>query len=176
MDQVKTVLEGYKIIPSNEQLLGTFLNPASSCKDVPENSPSGNYWIQNTGTGNASLEYCDMSRRCCNSTGGWMRVAHIDMTDPTQHCPTEFREITSPKRTCGRPGSGCYSTSYPVDGISYSRVCGRIKAYQDYSPNAFNPYHANQALTIDDTYVEGVSLTHGQNPRKHIIYGHLLQH
>ena len=30
------------------------------------------------------------------------------------------------------------------------------------------PYQKNQANTIDDIYVEGVSLTHGQNPRKHI--------
>ncbi len=55
-----------------------------------------------------------------------------------------------------------------VDGIAYSRVCGKVKAYQYYSPNAFGPYYHNRALTIDDIYVDGVSLTHGQNPRKHI--------
>ena len=148
--------------------LGTFLNPAPSCKLVPEGSSSGNYWIQNVGTGYASLEYCDMSRRCCNSTGGWMRVANLDMTDPTHHCPTGFRKITTPKRTCGRPGGGCSSTTYAVDGISYSRVCGKVKAYQSYSPEAFSPYYNNRARTIDDVYVDGVSLTHSQNPRKHI--------
>ena len=97
-----------------------------------------------------------------------MRVAHLNMTDPTHHCPRGFRKISSPKRTCGRPGSGCYSTTYTVDGISYSRVCGRIKAYQYYSPNAFDPFYNNKAFTIDSTYVDGVSLTHGRNPRKHI--------
>ena len=97
-----------------------------------------------------------------------MRVAHLNMTDPTHHCPTGFRYIDSPKRTCGRPGSGCYSITYPVDRISYSRVCGRIKAYQYGSMNAFSPYNNNRAITIDSTYVDGVSLTHGQNPRKHI--------
>ena len=148
--------------------LGTFLNPAPSCKLVPEGSSSGNYWIQNVGTGYASLEYCDMSRRCCNSAGGWMRVAHLDMTDPTNHCPTSFRKIDTPKRTCGGRGSGCQSTTYSVDGISYSRVCGKIKAYQYGHPDAFNPYNSHQARTIIDQYVDGVSLTHGQNPRKHI--------
>ncbi len=97
-----------------------------------------------------------------------MRVAHLDMTDPTHHCPTRFRKIETPIRTCGRPGSGCYATTYPVDGIAYSRVCGKIKAYQQYSPDAFHPYSSNRARTIDDQYVDGVSLTHGQNPRKHI--------
>ncbi len=148
--------------------LGTFLNPAPSCKLVPEGSSSGNYWIQNAGTGYASLEYCDMSRMCCGSTGGWMRVANLNMTDTTHHCPTGFRKIGNPKRTCERLGSGCYSTTYATDGISYSRVCGKVKAYQYYTPDAFNPYYNNRARTIDDLYVDGVSLTHGQNPRKHI--------
>ena len=155
-------------ISSGQLPLGTFLNPAPSCKHLPDNSSSGNYWIQNTGTGYASLEYCDMTRRCCNSSGGWMRVAHLDMTDPTHHCPRGFRNINSPKRTCGRPGSGCYSTTYSVDAISYSRVCGRIKGYQFYSTDGFFAYYANRAVTIDGLYVDGVSLTHGQNPRKHI--------
>ena len=178
--EVRAVLESYKKAQSQElreiiseissgQLpLGTFLNPASSCKYLPQSSSSGNYWIQNTGTGYASLEYFDMNRRCCNRTGGWMRVAHLDITDPIQHCPSGFRRITSPKRTCGRPGSGCYSTRFSVDGISYSLVCGRIKAYQYYSADVFNSYYHNRALTIDSTYVDGVSLTYGQSPRKHI--------
>ena len=35
--------------------------------------------------------------------------------------------------------------------------------------NAFEPYYRrNRATKLDDLYVEGVSLTHGQNPRKHI--------
>ena len=97
-----------------------------------------------------------------------MRVADLDMTDPTQNCPPGFRLITSPKRLCGRPGSGCVSTTFPTHGVQYSRVCGRVIAYQYWSPNAFEPYYSNRQLTIDDVYVEGVSLTHGQNPRKHI--------
>ena len=51
---------------------------------------------------------------------------------------------------------------------NYTRVCGKIKAYQQYSTDAFQPYYLNRALTIDDLYVDGVSLTHGQNPRNHI--------
>ena len=97
-----------------------------------------------------------------------MRVADLDMTDPTQSCPSGFRQITSPKRVCGKPGSGCVSTTFPVHGVQYSRVCGRVTAYQLSSPDAFTPYYRNRQLTIDDLYVDGVSLTHGQNPRKHI--------
>ena len=148
--------------------LGSFLNPAPSCQLIQQGSPSGHYWIQHTGTGYANLEYCHMTRRCCNSTGGWMRVAHLNMTDSNQRCPSGFRLITSPKRTCGTPGSGCVHTTFPLNGVKYSRVCGKIIAYQYSSPEGFGPYYHNNNLTIDDPYVDGVSLTHGQDPRKHI--------
>ena len=32
----------------------------------------------------------------------------------------------------------------------------------------FEPYQNNPQLTIDDGYVEGISLTHGESPREHI--------
>ena len=148
--------------------LGSFLNPASSCNLIPQGSPSGHYWIQNAGTGYANLEYCDMTRRCCNSTGGWMRVAHLNMTDTNQHCPSGFRLITSPKRTCGTPGSRCVSTTFPLNGVKYSRVCGKIIGYQYSNTDAFHPYYLDRSRTVDGQYVDGVSLTHGQTPRKHI--------
>ena len=109
-----------------------------------------------------------MTRRCCNSTGGWMRVAHLDMTDTNQHCPSGFRLITSPKRTCGTPGRRCVSTTFPLNGVKYSRVCGKIIGYQYGSPDAFVLYYRNRGLTVDNRYLDGISLTHGQKRRKHI--------
>ena len=50
----------------------------------------------------------------------------------------------------------------------HTRVCGQIIGYQQKSPDAFWPYYNNPNLTIDDIYVDGISLTHGCNPRKHI--------
>ena len=35
-------------------------------------------------------------------------------------------------------------------------------------PDAFHPYRGGRNQTIDSVYVDGVSLTHGQQPRKHI--------
>ena len=97
-----------------------------------------------------------------------MRVANLNMTDTNQQCPSGFRLITSPKRTCGTPGSSCVSTTFPLNGVKYSKVCGKIIAYEYGSPDAFNPYYNNRGITVDDQYVDGVSLTHGQTPRKHI--------
>ena len=148
---------------------GTFQHPAESCKYLPEGSLSGHYWIQNAGTGYASLQYCDTARRCCGSTGGWMRVAFLDMTDPNHHCPSGFVTINSPRRTCGSPEiDGCISAIFPVHGVRYNRVCGRIKAYQYKTPDAFEYYYRFRNRGIDDPYVEGISLTHGSSPRKHI--------
>ena len=100
-----------------------------------------------------------------------MRVANLDMTDPSQQCPAGFRLVTrttAPLRTCGRPDGnfkGCVSTTFPLLGIEYSQVCGRVIGYQDRSTDAFD---RGNGLTIEDDYVDGVSLTHGQLPRQHI--------
>ena len=81
--------------------LGNSWNPVRSCDDIPPLNPSGDYWIQTNGTSNPIQVYCDMNRTscsCANLTGGWMRVANLDMTDPNQHCPAGFRQVnrTSP--------------------------------------------------------------------------------
>ena len=114
-----------------------------------------------------------MNRTCCNNTGGWTRVANVDMSDPSQQCPDGFTlgtRSTAPLRTCARPDNftGCASTTFPVHGIQYSRVCGRVIGYQDTSPDGIDAYNVDQTLTIDDGYIDGAILTHGQSPRQHI--------
>ena len=43
--------------------IGTFQNPAPSCKYIEQRSPSGYYWIQRPATaGYGSQVYCDMTR------------------------------------------------------------------------------------------------------------------
>ena len=148
---------------------GTFQKPAPSCKDIEQGSPSGYYWVQRRTTGYASQVYCNMTKQCCGSTGMWMRVADLNMTNPNHNCPQGFRSVTSPKRMCWRQsGPGCVSTTFQVHGIQYQNVCGRAIGYQDNSPNAFAPYYNNRRITIDDTYLDGLSITHGHHPRKHI--------
>ena len=102
-----------------------------------------------------------------------MRVAHLDMTQPNQQCPSGFRLITSSsKRLCGRPGpAGCVSVKFSTNGIAYNKVCGKIIAYQDKSPDGVCPYigaHTNRLIhTLEEVYIDGVSITHG-TPRQHI--------
>ena len=47
-------------------------------------------------------------------------------------------------------------------------MCGRITAYQYGTPEAFNGYNNQNQHTLDDAYVDGISVTYGHNPRNHI--------
>ena len=100
-------------------------------------------------------------------SGGWTRVAYLNMSDPEQSCPCGWRSIETPIRLCGRSSSGCQSVTFPSNGIEYSRVCGQVLGYQYASPDGFHAYR-NNFPTVDGVYVDGVSITHGSQPRKHI--------
>ena len=106
----------------------------------------------------------------CGGTGGWRHVVYLDMTDPHTTCPSGWNMTGYSKRTCGRISPGvrtCDSATFPVSGGEYSRVCGRIKAYQSGPTQGFYSYHNNEVTTIDGAYAGGVSVTHG-TPRNHI--------
>ena len=103
-----------------------------------------------------------LSAHTCGGIGGWRRVVYLDMTDPSTNCPSGWQETGFLKRSCGSPY--CGSATFPVSGGQYSQVCGRIKAYQHGPTTAFLK---SQHHSIDSSYVNGVSVTHG-SPRKHI--------
>ena len=147
-------------------------NPATSCRalhDRRPDAPSDYYWIGKSGFPAVKV-YCDMTRTCGNLTGGWMRVANIDMTNTSQQCPSGLTIISSPKRVCDLISYPiCASNNFTTQGIEYSHVCGRVIGYQKRVPVAFYHNSLNGLYNdIDGYYVYGVSLTHGQNPRKHI--------
>ena len=111
-----------------------------------------------------------VDRYTCGGEGDWRRVVYLNMTDPNTDCPSGWQLIESPKRTCGRPSTfslTCYSVFFPVLGGDYTRVCGTVKAYQYGPTDGFESYDDGQATSIDEAYVSGVSLTHG-DPRQHI--------
>ena len=140
------------------------LYPEDSCAALPPSSPSGYYWVRASNGSDVSV-YCDMTRSCGGVTGGWMRVAGLDMTNSSHQCPSDLMERTdSGKRTCVRieTAGGCSSITYWITPkVPYSNVCGRVIGFQYGSTDAF-------ISTSDDSrYVDGVTLTHG-DPRQHI--------
>ena len=106
----------------------------------------------------------------CGGTGGWRRAVYLDMTDSSTTCPSGWQLTGYSKRSCGRVSTGIYtcdSATFPVSGGEYTRVCGRIKAYQWGATLAFYSYYHGYRTTIDGAYVDGVSVTHG-SPQQHI--------
>ena len=100
----------------------------------------------------------DMEPQSNCGPGLWYQVAHLNMSDHSQQCPSVWREYTENGiRACGRPTTStgscatiCYLTSH-----QYSRVCGRVIGYQFRSPDAFAQLHSEQ---ID---FDGVNITSG---------------
>ena len=110
-----------------------------------------------------------MLPQCCNDPTGWTQIAFINMTDTSYQCPSNFREITTPRRVCGRRSTtigSCDGVTFSVNGARYNQVCGRIIAYQIGTPAAFHE-HFSQGTGIESFYLEGISITHG-SPRQHV--------
>ena len=105
----------------------------------------------------------------CGGSTGWRRVAYLNMSDPSQQCPSVWQEITTPHRVCGRrsntsfPGS-CEGLNYTTGSGQYDQVCGRIIGYQIGDPESFT---RSPGRSINTNYVDGISVTHG-SPRQHI--------
>ena len=95
---------------------------------------------------------------------GWTRVAYLDMRDPGSVCPANWTSHSSPVRGCGQTQTTlhytCDSAFFSARGQNYSRVCGRILAYQKGSPDVFHNSIDDGRSSIDSAYVDGVSVTH----------------
>ena len=112
---------------------------SSSCKELYQCNPalpSGYYNI--TTPQGVERVYCDMNTtNCGNITGGWMRVAYIDMTDENNTCPQGLTyTVASSTHMCTRSLTGqnvCSSLTFPTHGVPYTKVCGRARGYQYYT-------------------------------------------
>ena len=147
--------------------------PATSCKEIHDcnpTAPSGYYWV-NTNTGPLQV-YCQMeTNNCGDITGGWMRVAYIDVTDASNGCPRGLNHtVRSSKRVCSRSHTvfdRSSSVTFPTHGVPYTKVCGRARGYMYHDIPAFYGYHYRRHTTLDSSYVSGLSVTYG-SPRNHI--------
>ena len=153
------------------------LVPANSCAELAEqvpDTPSGNYCILNSMQSPVQV-FCEMGEvfpASLNVTRGWVKVANLNMTDTNQQCPENLQQsyTNQPIRLCGRStNSGCDSVTFTTYGVQYRQVCGRVRGYQFRSADGFERHSFCPApCTIGNPYVDGVSITHGASPRKHI--------
>ncbi len=145
--------------------------PAKSCKElnkiVPRNS--GYYWVK-ASDGSTNQVYCDMTMSCGNMTGGLTRIATLNPLNKSQYCTGDISVNED----------GCYKTS-PMPGcsefvfsmfnlnLSYTHICGIAEGSYFGAPDGFAGSRRSSTTTIDENYVDGISLTYG-NPshRTHI--------
>ena len=151
----------------------------SSCEDIYKNNPetgdkSGYYHINDN-----QWTYCNMTAitisgdfisRCAGVGGGWRRIVNINIS-AGDDCPGEWRKSTQSGvdfcRVASTQWNTCSSANFSTNGISYQRVCGRARGYQKGDTLAFYGFFY-QGKTIDQNYVDGLSITYSSNPRQHI--------
>ena len=106
--------------------------------------------------------------------GGWTRVGYLNMSESGATCPTGLTKkqlYNIDHGVCGQPttyDTGCVSTTFSLVGMTYHKICGQVRGYEYNSPDAFGYKHFGKNEGIDTYYVDGISITHGQNPRQHI--------
>ena len=158
---VISALNQLNITRSNISDITTELNEAKS------NTISVQTQVDILQTQVASLlpQVSDLQLQVYCGPGEWRQVAYLNMGDPTQQCPSAWRECnTSGVRACGRPstnGGSCAATTYSIN-FQYRRVCGRVVGYQLGSTDGF--YRSGN---INQQYVDGISITRG-SPREHV--------
>ena len=87
-----------------------------------------------------------------------MRIAQLD----PQHCPTGFTNTSfNGTQTCipQNQSSGCTSVSFNTSGISYSKVCGRIRGYGIGTVDGFYESGLIRGSSFENNYLDGVSIT-----------------
>ena len=130
---------------------------------------TGEYLIR-TSDNNVTRMNCTLYT-CDGVSGGWKRVAYLDVNDSSASaCPNGLQQIDSPL-SCRRTatGGGCSAVTYAIND-NYKCIFGRINALQVGTPDGFQRHTLSRPATptINDNYVDGVSLTHGSSPRTHI--------
>ena len=136
--------------------------------------PSGMYNIR-SGDSAMKQQYCMFS--CNGISDSWTRIAYLNIDENPISCPSELEvrsADTANPPLCRRDSNiaGCSSVIYPSNGTSYSQVCGTVRLHQQETPDGFQSHNINiprNNQSVNQNYVDGVSLTHGTSPnRAHI--------
>ena len=125
-----------------------------SCQEILHcfpSAPSGYHEIR-VPNGSLVQVYCDMEGTNCGGQGGWMRVAHVNMSQSGVSCPQELtQKVKSELTLCGQSATGGQRTLFSELGLSYSQVCGQLQGYQFATTDAFE----HTIVTLLLAYVDG---------------------
>ena len=155
-----------------------YFDSCESVANFPISLPSGMYRILSSG--NTSIDrYCSttITLFCNGIPGRWKRIAYLNTYENLVMCPDGFevRSDTSNPPLCRRTDTiaGCSSVIYPSNGVSYSQVCGTVQVHPEGSPDSFlsvNHRIPRNGQSVNQNYVDGVSLTYGDSPNRNHIW------
>ena len=154
-----------------EQKLGlSYDYPAKGCEEIARNNPQnseGWYWVRDSSDNSTRKVYCYPCGHPTCGEGVWMKIGYFDMSSNLAECPKPLERFAVNRVWyCRRTARPCTSVYFSTLQKMYTSVCGKVEAYQYGSMDSFSPSTANR--TPDDFYVEGISITHGASPRRHI--------
>ena len=92
--------------------------------------------------------------------GLWRQVFYLNVSNEGQSCPGDWNEETLSTRGCGGADVSCQSAFSDEINTAYNKVCGRVIGVGSGSPDALFRFIPKQT-TIEDNYLDGVSVTHG---------------
>ena len=144
--------------------------PAPSCQAIRMLQPSftsSYYWVMSS-NGSSVRVYCDMTYTCGSVTGGLTRVAILNNETRPLLCVGSFK-TTNENTRCVRSNrnAGCSNIIFSVMKIPYSHICGTVQAYWNGTPDGFTGSERS-STTINENYVDGISLTYGTSSKTHI--------
>ena len=149
LPSVCTYSSGMHICNDHMKYLGDLTaNPASSCQQVynlRSDATSGYYWIQD---GCCLVKvYCVMNHTECGG-GVWTEIANVNMSIPSNVCPSGLEKVSTPKSCRKTNDSGCSNTTFKTYNLQYKSLYGKIIGYQISSLDAFYPYHGLKSFKI----------------------------
>ena len=104
----------------------------------------------------------------CGS-GNWRSFFYLNMSEPSQTCPSGWNQITVPHRACTGTPFNCASANIASGGQAYREVCGEISGIGIGLPDAFYRHNRRNGRRIERNYLDGVSITYGSaGSRQHI--------
>ena len=105
---------------------------------------------------------------CC--PGLWRQVFYLNVSNEDQSCPGDWTMQTAMSvRGCGGADRSCLSAFSDENKIAYTKVCGRVIGVGARTLDAFVRFPRLMQATIEDIYLDGVSVTHGAvGSRTHI--------
>ena len=136
--------------------------------------PSGLYKIMPQDALTPTKVYCSY-QSLSGRNEWWRRVAYLSTSESYQvQCPSGLGIRTEWPSSCRRAleESGCSSVYFDPGDIPYSRVGGRVRARQSGQPDGFQDFNGPRfrgEVSLEDNYVDGISLTYGdEGNRTHI--------